>query len=67
MKLTYDELQIIMEHAKKSYAETLKDIYSNKELIESKLLAIEGFIARLNSRIIFNKVEILMEGTKDGE
>ena len=67
MKLTYDELQIVLEHAKKSYAETLKDIYSNKELIESKLLAIEGFIARLNSRIIFNKVEILMEGTKDGE
>lgn len=67
MKLTYDELQIVMEQAKKSYAETLKEIYGNEELIESKLLAIEGFIVRLNHEIIFNKAKILMEGTKDGE
>lgn len=67
MKLTYDELQIVMEHAKKSYEETLKEIYSNDELIEAKLLAIDGFIARLNHEIIFNKAKILMEGTKDGE
>lgn len=67
MKLTYDELQIVLEHAKKSYAETLKEIYGNEELIETKLLAIEGFIARLNGDIIFNKAKILMEGTKDGE
>lgn len=67
MKLTYDELQIIMEQAKKSYTETLKEIYGKEELIESKLLSIDGFIGRLNHEIIFNKAKILMEGTKDGE
>ena len=66
MKLTYDELQIIMEQARKSYLETLKEIYGNVELIEAKLLAIDGFMARLNHEIIFNKAKIL-EGTKDGE
>ena len=66
MKLTYDELQIIMEQAKKSYIETLKEIYGNEELIESKLLAIDGFIVRVNREIIFNKDKILEEN-KNGK
>lgn len=57
MKLTYDELQVLMIEAREDYINYLNNLYKNNEWVETKILAIDGFIARLNREIIFNKIE----------